>query len=298
VPVTALDRADTDGRANVDALLERAGLATGHPPMSEPSLLARDAYDEVLGLVVGSAGRLLGYAQVGWRDTSFTVEIVVDPDRSDTGPARMALLDTAVTTARDRGATDLRYWATQHQPDDDVGPHALGFATERNLLQLRVPLPLVVERPKLDARFSLRAFRPGRDEAAWLEVNNRAFETHPEQGHWELETLIAREQTKWFDPEGFVLCESDGALAGSCWTKVHADRSPALGEIYVISVDPSFQSLGLGRVLAVAGLDWLAERVQVGMLYVDESNTGAVELYRKLGFSLDHVDRCYLLTQL
>jgi mycothiol synthase len=139
---------------------------------------------------------------------------------------------------------------------------------------------------------------PGRDEAAWLDVNNRAFATHPEQADWDLETLVAREKTPWFDPEGFVLCEAEGRLAGSNWTKVHADRSPALGEIYVISVDPDFQSLGLGRVLAIAGLDWLAQRVEVGMLYVDESNKGAVELYRKLGFSLDHVDRCFLLAPL
>jgi len=35
--------------------------------------------------------------------------------------------------------------------------------------------------------------------------------------------------------------------------------------------------------------------VSVGMLYVEEANHGAVDLYRSLGFSVDHVDRCYLL---
>ena len=84
-------------------------------------------------------------------------------------------------------------------------------------------------------------------------------------------------------------------MAGSNWTKVHADLPAKVGEIYVISVDPDFQGLGLGRSLALTGLDWLAARAPTGMLYVDASNTGAVKLYRTLGFHEDHVDRCYLL---
>jgi mycothiol synthase len=293
-----LERDDADGRAGVGALLERAGVATGHPAMSEASMLAWEAYEEVIGLVAYAEHRLVGYAQLDWRERSYTLDVVLEPGQHEATRVRRELLEAGVAAARAWGGTELRYWVNQHGPGDDADPLALGFSAERDLLQLRVPLPLALDRPVLDDRFTLRAFVPGRDEAAWLDVNNRAFATHPEQGDWDLETLVAREKTPWFDAEGFVLCEAEGRLAGSNWTKVHADRSPALGEIYVISVDPDFQSLGLGRVLAIAGLDWLAQRVEVGMLYVDESNKGAVELYRKLGFSLDHVDRCFLLAPL
>ena len=45
----------------------------------------------------------------------------------------------------------------------------------------------------------------------------------------------------------------------------------------------------------LAGLDWLADKgITVGMLYVDAANEGAVHLYEKLGFTVDHVDRAYV----
>ena len=85
-------------------------------------------------------------------------------------------------------------------------------------------------------------------------------------------------------------------LLGSCWTKIHRTTEPVLGEIYVISVDPALHGQGWGRALTVAGLQWMASQgVTVGMLYVTGSNTGAVKLYQSLGFTVDHVDRSYVL---
>jgi len=159
------------------------------------------------------------------------------------------------------------------------------------LRQLRRPLPLVADRKPL----TLRPFRPGLDEAAWLKVNNRAFQGHDEQGNWSLDTLREREKQPWFDASGLLLHERDGELAGFCWTKVHAGENPALGEIYVVAVDPAFQGRGLGRALTIAGLDHLAARgLDVAMLYVDVENQAALRLYDVLGFELDHIDRAYV----
>jgi mycothiol synthase len=144
-----------------------------------------------------------------------------------------------------------------------------------------------------------RPFRPGLDDEAWLAVNNRAFDWHPEQGGWDEATLKARQAEPWFDPKGFLLHdeEVDGQtrLAGFCWTRVHADHDPALGEIYVVAVDPELQGRGLGRKLVLAGLDHLSsEGLGTGMLYVDAANRPAVKLYLDLGFGIDHIDRAYV----
>ena len=63
---------------------------------------------------------------------------------------------------------------------------------------LRPPLDV----PHLAEGITVRTFIPGRDEAGWLKLNNRAFASHPEQGRWAGADLDQREQEPWVDPAG------------------------------------------------------------------------------------------------
>ncbi|MGH9024546.1 MAG: mycothiol synthase, partial [Acidimicrobiia bacterium] len=165
------------------------------------------------------------------------------------------------------------------------------FRLSRTLDEMRVALPLAIE-PAWTAGVRARSFVPGRDEAAWVAVNNRAFAGHPEQGGWTVETLRAREAEAWFDPTGFLVAEHDGEIVGFCWTKQHQPQG--WGEIYVIGVDPAHGGGGLGRALVVAGLELLAGRgLRTGLLFVDAANAAAVGLYRSLGFETERSDRAY-----
>lgn len=276
---------------------DRARLALATDPAddgaSTPVLLLAGSPHDATDATPAGAGILLPDPE------AWGLEIVVHPERhderNDDGHTfEDRIMDHAVAVASDRGAVALRLWMAAPSPRRIAMAERFGFSPERELHQLRVPLPLTPAAAPSSA-VAVRAFEPGRDEAAWLVANNRAFADHPEQGRWRLADLEAREHEPWFEPAGFLLHEAEGRVAAFCWTKVHRDTQPVLGEIYVIGVDPDFQGRGLGRALTVAGLAHLAKvGIRQGMLYVDGSNTAARALYRSLGFTTHHVDRAYL----
>jgi mycothiol synthase len=289
-------------RAALRALLERANAANDHPPLPEPQHLAvSHAAEAPEGdrIVLAREGTgLLGFALLSpARDGSTVVHVVVDPAAPASSLPRalpQALLRRAVEEAP--GSAPIHFWVMQATAADDARASAEGFVAERDLLQMRVALPLPADVVAATRPLVTRPFVVGRDEEHWVETNNRAFAGHPEQGAWTVTELRERMAADWVELDDFLVADDpDGpGLIGACWTKVHRDRSPVLGEIYVIDVDPRHHGQGWGRSLTVAGLTHLASRgITVGMLYTDATNVAAVALYTSLGFTVDHIDRSY-----
>lgn len=300
-------------------LAEAARQADGVGPLSEHALLhvehasadpSRDllllAGDEVAGYAhldapeEASAGEAntreanTGQADTGQADGSASSgELVVHPAHRRRGHGT-ALIDTLTTGAAGHA---IRLWAHGDLAAAAALARSAGFTRIRALWQMRMSLagPAIAS-PALPAGITLRAFRPGQDEQAWLRVNRRAFAHHPEQGSWTMADLELREAEPWFDPAGFILAERAGELAGFHWTKVHAGEAGAspIGEVYVVGVDPGAQGGGLGRALTLAGLAHLQARgLDQVMLYVDESNPPAVKMYSALGFARWSTDVMY-----
>jgi mycothiol synthase len=306
VNVRVVSELDATQLSDLGALLARCEEADGHPALAEPQRAAAARKD--LGadgsqaILAYEGASLVGCAVITpATDGATALHVAVDPSRrggdptgAPTGePIRHELLRTAL--AHTHGT--VRLWLMQATAPDDAEAARLGFQPERDLLQMRVALPLPAEIEAGARPVTTRPFRPGHDDKAWLSINNAAFADHPEQGGWTLDDLYERIRAPWFDAEGFLMADSpDGSgLIGSCWTKVHRQSEPVLGEIYVISVDPARHSQGWGKALTVAGLRWMSDRgVTVGMLYTTSSNTAAVRLYESLGFTTDHVDRSYV----
>ena len=293
-------RLDGDEVGAVTALLDTATHHDGHHALGEHQWL-----DLVHGGRAGFAGIVatlpdhphpIGYAQVsrsGNKEDEWSLELVIAPHHREDETIAASLVEEALALVKREGGGRVNLWVSKPQPWHDRVAALHGLRRDRDLYQLRRSLPT-----GLPSALPWRPFEPGRDEAAWLEVNNAAFAAHAEQGEWTPEVLAQREALDWFDPAGFLLHEGEGGrLDGFCWTKVHADHDPPLGEIYVIGVAPWAQRRGLGRRLTLAGLQSLADRgIETGMLYVDAANAPAVKLYVDLGFTLDHVDRAYTTT--
>ncbi|MEO7836887.1 MAG: mycothiol synthase, partial [Acidimicrobiales bacterium] len=289
----------------VTELLEVASAADGHRPLGEHQWLdlVEGGRRGFAGLVAWEPGHghPVGYAQLTRGDTSWALEFVVDPHhRHAAGTITPDLIGAALDLVRDEGGGRIHLWVPKPTDEVDDLVKAVGFRRGRDLYQMRRPLPGAEH-----SDLTTRPFEVGSDEERWLEVNNTAFARHPEQGGWEVDTLRQRQKEPWFDPEGFLLHERAGRLAGFCWTKVHTehdhnghdghDSPPPLGEIYVLAVHPDFQGIGLGRRLLLAGLDHLAGRgLATAMLYVEAAHRSAVGLYENLGFTVDHVDRAYV----
>jgi mycothiol synthase len=286
--------------AAVLSLLRAAAAADGVRPLSEESELRLQHGGRPGGgdLAVHDGDELAGYARhdIG-TDGGVEAELVVHPSFRRRGHGR-ALLDLLVELA---GARPLSLWAHGDLPGSAELLAPRGFTRARVLLQMRRDLAGVDPdpRPQLPDGVHVEPFRPGRDEPAWLRQNARAFAAHPEQGSWTPDDLLLREKEPWFDADGFLLAwrgdpDAGGELLGSHWTKVHPPGDAgdeAVGEIYVLGVDPAAQGLRLGRALTDLGLAHLRGRgLGQVLLYVEEDNVPAVRLYESRGFGRFSVD--------
>jgi mycothiol synthase len=241
--------------------------------------------------------RLLGYAHTmtygSGGDRRVSCEFVVHPEARRRGIGR-TLLTQAVMDAQAQDARTMDIWANNDSPATEAIAAQFGFRPARRLLHLHRHVQAVDPVPA-PAGVSVRAFRPGADDAAWLKLNNRIFANHPENGRWTEQDLRARMQQTWFNPADFLIAEVNGKLAGFCWLKVE-DRGDTgrVGEIYVIGTAPESRGIGLGRFLLTEALRHLERRQTcLAAIYVDESNAIAVALYVAEGFHYHHVDVCY-----
>ena len=86
-------------------------------------------------------------------------------------------------------------------------------------------------------------------------------------------------------------------MIGFTWTKIHGAHShdhggqdnihahPAIGEIYITAVTPDLSGQGVGKALTITALNYLKyQGLNQVILYVDEENKAAINLYQSLGF--------------
>ena len=293
-------RLANDDVSDIEELLTAVERADGQRPLSDHLWidLRQGGRPGYMGLMAWEQGHdhMVAYCQVSRGNDSWLLDLVVSPhhryEMSDIGPR---MLDEATSLIAAEGGGHVHWWVFEPTAMHATLADHLRFSQGRTIRQMRAPLPLADAAVAGVAAITTSSFRVGVDEDAWLAVNNRAFADHPEQGGWTREVLESRMHQPWFNPNGVLMLREGDRLAGFCWTKVHLDTAPILGEIYIIAVDPDFAGRGLGTALTVAGLRHL-HRVgaPMGMLYVDADNTPAVRMYERLGFTTHHIQRAFV----
>jgi mycothiol synthase len=190
------------------------------------------------------------------------------------------------------GAPSLRLWAHGESTSASALAHTFGFERARTLWQMRRSLFAAVPEVVVPAGITFRTFDAATDTDQWLECNARAFANHQEQGRWTAKDFSNRMTEKWFDPKGFfVAFDENQKMAGFHWTKIHPKSTnqihehEAIGEVYVVGIDPAWQGKSLGKALTIAGLKYLRDQgLNSAMLYVDSADNRAISLYSSLGF--------------
>jgi mycothiol synthase len=293
-------RLATDDLSDIEELLSAVERADGQRPLSDHLWidLRQGGRPGFAGLMAWEPGHdhMVAYCQVSRGNDSWSLDLVVSPhhryEMSDIGPR---LLDEAVSLIAEQGGGHVHWWVFEPTAMHATLAEHLHFSRGRTIRQMRAPLPLADPATGSVASITTSPFRVGVDEDAWLEVNNRAFADHPEQGGWTRDILESRMTQPWFNPNGVLMLHDDDRLIGFCWTKVHLDTAPILGEIYIIAVDPDHAGRGLGKALTVAGLRHLHRMgAPMGMLYVDADNEPAVRMYESLGFTTHHIQRAFV----
>ena len=290
-----LKQLTSDQQTGVLALIKSATDHDGIPPIADHILLhLRHGGDKSDShLVILDNQKIIGYAHLDQTDlvAGPAVELVVDPDHRQSGIGNQ-LLSEAIKIC----GTRLRLWSHGDLPVASKLAIANNFIQVRTVIQMSKSLGEITPVSEIDNAITIRTFLPGLDSDNWLTLNNKAFTNHPEQGNWSINDLNLRLKEDWFDEKGFFIAEKQNLMVGATWTKIHGATShqhdgedshdhPAIGEIYITAVDPSFYRLGIGKALTTTALNYLKyQGLNQVILYVDEENKAAINLYQSLGF--------------
>jgi len=89
-----------------------------------------------------------------------------------------------------------------------------------------------------------------------------------------------------YEHQLFVL-DDGGQVVGFVWTVIRMDLQGVFGSIDQVYLRPEYRGRHLGeRLLEAAHRHLAAAGVNYARLFVTDSNTGAVTLYRRLGYEV------------
>ena len=176
-----LDHLSDTQQSLVLDLINRTTNHDGTPPIAEHILLhLRYGGDKADShLLVEKDNEVIGYAHLDQTDlvAGPSVELVVDPSYRRAGIGKQ-LLSKAVEIC----GNNLRLWVHGGAEASHSLAASFNFEKIRTVMQMNKSLTDIQPLPIIDKEIIIRSFLPGIDSDDWLQLNNKVFKDHPEQG--------------------------------------------------------------------------------------------------------------------
>lgn len=242
----------------------------GHPPFRE------DDWTWAPWFVDGPSGvTYLGLRRPPDGSGPAVVELVPADRAGDPTSVRAGLAAAGVLAG---GPAEV--WLRGISPADLAAATSTGATVVRSMRVLGRPLEGLPAAARPAVGVDVRPWRPGDDDGV-VAVLSAA---HPDgRRGWTRDELERRRSATWFRAEDLLVAEEAGRVLGVHWLKRRGGR---VGEVHNLALHPAAQGRGLGGALLDAGLRHLAD---VGcdevLLWVDDANPRALELYRSRGFA-------------
>jgi mycothiol synthase len=200
--------------------------------------------------------KLIGYAWIRAQSGERTIlYVAIHPEWRQRGLGS-ALLDHALTRAREHGATHVTAAANVRNTAADAFLCHHGFYPAGNNRFMRAPTAISLAEPSWPAGYTVRSYAEVQDLSTLVEVFNRSYSDmwgHRENTKGAMnEDYLAEAMQKypeWYVPEGlFIAFASDGDVAGVCKAVFGAEVKGQGKECRKIVDSPGRNGRNLSRV--------------------------------------------------
>lgn len=136
----------------------------------------------------------------------------------------------------------------------------------------------------------VRRFAEGKDEAAWLRVQNKAYSEFEDVRPDTIEEMELSKKSPSYDAAGMFIAELDRTPVGVVNAFIDKYRTERVGSLRVLCVVPEFRRKGIGRLLLKTAIESLKERgMEVVQGWTNECGVACKSLLEGTGFTLTKV---------
>jgi mycothiol synthase len=240
-----------------------------------------------------SCFRVFGKVLPAWRGRGIGTQILTENEQR----ARRRLGDVPT----DRVYLDA--YADERQESVIALYEKSGLEPVRYYLEMVYHRPEMPPAPDYPPGYSKRAFVPGQDEKTMWRVMNQSFQDHWGQIDRPFEEWLHIVESDHFSPRLAHLGVSpSGEVVGECLCAISLPEQKRVGRkqgwVKSLGVLRPHRQEGLGRALLLEGMRSLRERgcSHVLLLVDSENPTGALELYKSVGFRVRKTTGLYRKT--